>query len=303
MRTSQVRQNGFWQKWQTLCALLPECVGQGTFTLLLCGTIAQISYIGPRAPPSASRGPPAAAMRINLPNALTLLRIFLVPFLVVVLLTKFDGRETVGLLIFLTAVTTDFLDGFLARRRGEITTLGTLLDPIADKLLISAAFISLVELGLAPAWMVVVVIGREFAVSGLRSIAAERGIVIPASGWGKAKMGTQIARRLAPDPRAAPRRLLRAGPRRAVGGRGRRAHLGNRVLRPLPAPDRRHEPAPAVRGGASRIAAPRGFQVTRDCASRAVLSAPQERFLSAPQVRRRNRKRQIGRPSRAYLSS
>jgi CDP-diacylglycerol--glycerol-3-phosphate 3-phosphatidyltransferase len=132
-------------------------------------------------------------LRINLPNALTLLRIFLVPFLVVVLLTKFDGRETVGLLIFLTAVTTDFLDGWLARSRGEITTLGTLLDPIADKLLISAAFISLVELGLAPAWMVVVVIGREFAVSGLRSIAAERGIVIPASGWGKAKMFTQIA--------------------------------------------------------------------------------------------------------------
>ena len=132
-------------------------------------------------------------MSINLPNALTLTRIFLVPFLVVVLLTKFDERETVGLLIFLTAVATDFLDGWLARRRKEITTLGTLLDPIADKLLISAAFISLVELGLAPAWMVVVIIGREFAVSGLRSIASGRGIVIPASGWGKAKMVTQIA--------------------------------------------------------------------------------------------------------------
>ena len=132
-------------------------------------------------------------LTINLPNALTLLRIFLVPFLVVVLLTKFDGREVVGLLIFLTAVATDFLDGWIARRRGEITTLGTLLDPIADKLLISAAFISLVELGLAPAWMVVVVIGREFAVSGLRSIASGRGIVIPASKWGKAKMFTQIA--------------------------------------------------------------------------------------------------------------
>ena len=130
---------------------------------------------------------------INLPNALTLTRIFLVPFLVVVLLTKFDGRETVGLIIFLTAVATDFLDGWLARRRSQITTLGTLLDPIADKLLISAAFISLVELGLAPAWMVVVIIGREFAVSGLRSIASGRGIVIPASGWGKAKMVTQIA--------------------------------------------------------------------------------------------------------------
>jgi len=133
------------------------------------------------------------AVKINLPNALTLTRIFLVPFLVVVLLTKFEGRETVGLLIFLTAVATDFLDGWLARRRGEITTLGTLLDPIADKLLISAAFISLVELKMAPAWMVVVVIGREFAVSGLRSIGSARGIVIPASGWGKAKMITQIA--------------------------------------------------------------------------------------------------------------
>ena len=131
-------------------------------------------------------------MKINLPNALTLLRIFLVPFLVVVLLTKFDGRETVGLVIFLTAVATDVLDGWLARRRGEITTLGTLLDPIADKLLISAAFISLVELGLAPAWMVVVVIGREFAVTGLRAIGSGRGIVIAASGWGKAKMFTQI---------------------------------------------------------------------------------------------------------------
>jgi CDP-diacylglycerol---glycerol-3-phosphate 3-phosphatidyltransferase len=132
-------------------------------------------------------------LKINLPNALTLLRIFLVPFLVVVLLTKFDGRETVGLIIFLTAVATDFFDGWLARRRGEITTLGALLDPIADKLLISAAFISLVELGLAPAWMVVVVIGREFAVSGLRSIASGRGVVIAASVWGKLKMFTQIA--------------------------------------------------------------------------------------------------------------
>jgi CDP-diacylglycerol--glycerol-3-phosphate 3-phosphatidyltransferase len=131
-------------------------------------------------------------LRINLPNGLTLLRIFLVPFLLVVLLTKFEGRETVGLLIFLFATATDFFDGWLARRRGEITTLGTLLDPIADKLLISAAFISLVELQLAPAWMVVVVLGREFAVSGLRSIASAQGIVIAASGWGKAKMFTEI---------------------------------------------------------------------------------------------------------------
>ena len=89
-------------------------------------------YLSVNGTPDASRLPPADIVKINLPNALTLLRIFLVPFLVVVLLTKFDGRETVGLLIFLTAVTTDFLDGWLARRRGEITTLGTLLDPIAD---------------------------------------------------------------------------------------------------------------------------------------------------------------------------
>ncbi|MEO8348380.1 MAG: CDP-diacylglycerol--glycerol-3-phosphate 3-phosphatidyltransferase [Acidobacteriota bacterium] len=133
------------------------------------------------------------SLRINLPNALTLLRIFLVPFLVVVLLTKFEGRETVGLFIFLIATATDFFDGWLARRRGEITTLGTLLDPIADKLLISGAFVSLVELGLAPAWMVVVILGREFAVSGLRAIASSRGIVISASGLGKAKMLTEVA--------------------------------------------------------------------------------------------------------------
>lgn len=143
-----------------------------------------------------SRLPPAtfrfAPLGINLPNALTLLRIFLVPFLVVVLLTKFEGREIVALAIFLLATATDFFDGWLARRRGEITTLGTLLDPIADKLLISAAFISLVEVGLAPAWMVVVVVGREFAVTGLRSVASGQGLVIAASPWGKAKMASQI---------------------------------------------------------------------------------------------------------------
>ncbi len=136
--------------------------------------------------------PEALRLNVNLPNALTLLRIFLVPFLVVVLLTKFEGREIVALAIFLLATATDFFDGWLARRRGEITTLGALLDPIADKLLISAAFISLVEVGLAPAWMVVVVVGREFAVTGLRSIAAGQGILISASGWGKAKMASQI---------------------------------------------------------------------------------------------------------------
>jgi CDP-diacylglycerol---glycerol-3-phosphate 3-phosphatidyltransferase len=129
---------------------------------------------------------------VNLPNSLTLLRIFLVPFLVVVLLTKFYGREYVGLGIFLIAAITDFLDGYFARRYNRMTRLGALLDPIADKLLMSAAFISLVELGLARAWMIVIIIGREFAVSGLRSIAAQQGVTIAASPLGKGKMISQV---------------------------------------------------------------------------------------------------------------
>jgi CDP-diacylglycerol--glycerol-3-phosphate 3-phosphatidyltransferase len=128
----------------------------------------------------------------NLPNALTLFRIFLVPFLVVVLLTKFSGREYAGLAIFLVAATTDFFDGFIARRRNQMTRLGALLDPIADKLLMSAAFISLVELQYAKAWMVVIIIGREFAVSGLRAIAAQQGITIAASPLGKTKMVAEV---------------------------------------------------------------------------------------------------------------
>jgi len=156
-------------------------------------------------------------MHLNLPNALTLFRIFLVPLLVVVLLvppeawvrlqvqetaalhwlvdlTSWLGawREPLAVVIFLTAAATDWLDGFLARRRGQVTTLGKLLDPIADKLLTSSAFIALVELGLAPAWMVVVIVGREFAVSGMRNIAAARGVVMAASRWGKIKMVAQI---------------------------------------------------------------------------------------------------------------
>src|SRR5882724_3598705 len=133
-----------------------------------------------------------AAEILNVPNSLTLLRIFLVPFLVVVLLTKFVGREYVGLTIFLVAAVTDFFDGWIARRSNKITRLGALLDPIADKLLMSAAFISLVELGLAPAWMIVIIIGREFAVSGLRSIAAQQGVTIAASPLGKTKMVAQV---------------------------------------------------------------------------------------------------------------
>jgi CDP-diacylglycerol--glycerol-3-phosphate 3-phosphatidyltransferase len=129
---------------------------------------------------------------LNLPNSLTIFRIFLVPVLVVVLLTKFEGKEILGVVIFLVAATTDALDGFVARRRGQVTALGTLLDPVADKLLVSAALISLVEEGLAPAWMVVIIVGRELAVSGLRSLASQRGIEIAASVWGKFKMVSQV---------------------------------------------------------------------------------------------------------------
>jgi len=131
--------------------------------------------------------------QLNLPNAITLFRIFLVPVLVVVILTRFEGKEWVGVGVFLVAAASDFLDGWLARRRRQVTPLGKLLDPMADKLLISGAFISLVEVGVAPAWMVVVVIAREFAVTGLRAVAAERGLTIAASAWGKIKMGVQVA--------------------------------------------------------------------------------------------------------------
>jgi len=130
----------------------------------------------------------------NLPNTLTLFRIFLVPFLVVVLLTKFAGREYVGFGIFLVAAITDFFDGYFARKYNQVTRMGALLDPIADKLLMSAAFISLVELDheRVPAWIVVIIIGREFAVSGLRSIAAQQGVTIAASPLGKFKMVSQV---------------------------------------------------------------------------------------------------------------
>ena len=130
---------------------------------------------------------------MNLPNSLTVSRIFLVPLLVAVLLTgHFTERDLLGLVVFLIAAVTDYLDGYLARKRQQVTTLGKLLDPIADKLLISSAFVSLVSLGYAPAWMVVVIIGREFAVNGLRSIASTKGFTIDASRLGKSKMASQV---------------------------------------------------------------------------------------------------------------
>lgn len=140
-----------------------------------------------------------ASVAMNLPNSLTVARIFLVPVLVSVLLTKFEGRLVVGLPVELVAAAifgiaslTDWLDGYLARRRKQVTTLGQILDPLADKLLISATLVSLVQLGLAPAWMVGVIIGREIAVTGLRNLAYSRGLTMPASGLGKLKMASQV---------------------------------------------------------------------------------------------------------------
>lgn len=138
---------------------------------------------------------------MNLPNTLTILRIFFVPLLVVVLLTGQPNPAMFGVnisfviwgvLILLVAAATDWADGFLARRRQQETTLGILLDPIADKLLISAAFISLVQMGVVEAWMVIIIIGREFTVLGLRTIASAEGFVIQASTLGKTKMVLQV---------------------------------------------------------------------------------------------------------------
>jgi CDP-diacylglycerol--glycerol-3-phosphate 3-phosphatidyltransferase len=129
---------------------------------------------------------------VNLPNALTLLRIFLVPILVALLLTRTDGGLFLGTAVFGVGVLTDYLDGYFARRRNQITKMGILLDPLADKLLTTAAFISLVEMNAVPAWMVVIIIGRELAVTGLRNVASGRGVVIAASGLGKGKMVSQV---------------------------------------------------------------------------------------------------------------
>ncbi len=136
---------------------------------------------------------------MNLPNALTLGRIFLVPLLVVVLMTQPDGRQLFGVswqllgaAIFGIASFTDWLDGFLARRRHQVTGLGQWMDPLADKLLVTAALISLVQLGLAPAWLVAVILGREFAVTVLRSIVHARGHTMPASPLGKIKLIAEV---------------------------------------------------------------------------------------------------------------
>jgi len=137
---------------------------------------------------------------VNLPNSITMSRICCVPLLIWLLsrscpLHSFYGeQEILASALFILASITDGVDGYLARKRGQITTMGMLLDPLADKLMVTAAFIALVELNprIVPAWIAVIVIGREFLVSGLRSIAVSEGFTIQASDLGKLKMVTQI---------------------------------------------------------------------------------------------------------------
>jgi len=128
---------------------------------------------------------------MNGPNILTLLRVCLIPILVIVLLSSWNNKDLIAISVFLLAALTDLLDGLWARKKKQITAFGELLDPVADKLLIASAFICLVEMERVPAWMVVIIIGREIAVMGFRAIASSKGIQIPASIFGKIKMNAE----------------------------------------------------------------------------------------------------------------
>lgn len=128
---------------------------------------------------------------MNIPNYLTMARILAIPALVATMLARYRGHEIVALVIFVLATLTDAVDGWIARKKGKITVLGQLLDPTADKLLITSALICLVELGLIPASAAIIIIGREIAVTGFRAMASSKGINIPASAFGKAKMGSE----------------------------------------------------------------------------------------------------------------
>ena len=146
--------------------------------------------------PRARPGPVALSMMVplNVPNVLTVVRILLVPVLVVALLEQTSGGDLLAAIVFATASLTDAIDGYLARSRNSITTFGKLMDPIADKLLIIAALIVLVSLGRLEAWVAMVIIAREFAVTVLRvAVGAQQGVVIPASPLGKIKTATQVA--------------------------------------------------------------------------------------------------------------
>jgi len=147
----------------------------------------------PPRPPRAPLRQTEAVFPLNLPNALTLLRILAVPVVVVALLVEMPNGDVIAAAVFAAAALTDGLDGYIARSRNSITTFGKLMDPLADKLLIIGALVALVSLGRLEAWVAMVIIAREVAVTILRTIAAERGLVIAASWLGKAKTVLQIA--------------------------------------------------------------------------------------------------------------
>lgn len=128
---------------------------------------------------------------MNWPNALTLLRIFAAPLLLVALL-HYPFGDIFAAALFVLAAVSDSMDGYLARRFNQVTRFGKLIDPVADKLLVAAALLALVQVGRLPSWVAWVIIGRELAVTGLRSVAAAEGLVISASVWGKAKTVTQV---------------------------------------------------------------------------------------------------------------
>ncbi len=134
------------------------------------------------------------AITMNLPNKLTILRILMIPFFVVFLLTDLAGNysDLIALFIFIIASLTDLLDGHIARKYHLVTNFGKFMDPLADKLLVCSAMICLVELGRLPAWMVVIIISREFIISGFRLVASDNGVVIAASYWGKFKTVFQM---------------------------------------------------------------------------------------------------------------
>lgn len=129
---------------------------------------------------------------MNLANKLTLIRIILVPFFLIFISIDNIYSIIIATVIFIIAALTDKLDGYIARSRNQITKFGKFMDPLADKLLVTSALVALVEYGMVPTWMAMIIIGREFAVTGLRSIAASEGIVIAASWWGKIKTVTQM---------------------------------------------------------------------------------------------------------------
>lgn len=134
-------------------------------------------------------------MKMNLPNKLTILRVFMIPFFVVFMLVNVTGAadKYIAAAIFIVASLTDMLDGKIARKYNLVTNFGKFMDPLADKLLVSSAMICLVEMGRLPAWIVIVIISREFIISGFRLIASDNGVVIAASYWGKFKTVFQMA--------------------------------------------------------------------------------------------------------------